>query len=103
MDLLQKLNDYRTNGISDNYTERINDKVVLKVKFQQGGTADNERNGVFIEDLLIAAHARLNGYNKEFPSRENSLALTNIEQAILWLIARKAERDYRGVYGKEVK
>lgn len=54
-------------------------------------------------DLLIAAHARLNGYNKEFPSRENSLALTNIEQAILWLIARKAERDYRGVYGKEVK
>jgi hypothetical protein len=29
------------------------------------------------------------------------LALTKIEEAILWLTARKEEREYRGVYGTE--
>ena len=57
--------------------------------FHVGGTATTERNGVFIEDLLIVAHARLNAFNKQLPSRENSLALTKIEEAIMWLANRK--------------
>lgn len=100
---LEKLNDTRKDGVAQHYTERINDKVVLDVVFQSGGTATTEKNGVFIEDLLIVAYAKLDEFNKHLPSRENSLALTKIEEAILWLTARKAERDYRGVYGTEEK
>lgn len=103
MSLLTKLYQYRDNGVADRYTEKIDGKEVLKVKFQTGGTATTERNGVFIEDLLIVAHAKLNEYNQKFPCRENSLALTKIEEAMQWLVARKEEREYRGVYGKDEK
>ena len=100
---VEKMIDYKKNGVDNHYTESINGKKVLDVKFQSGGTATNERNGVFVEDLLIVALAKLNEYNDKFASRENSIAITNIEQAILWLHARKEERKYRGVYGKEEK
>jgi len=102
-DALKELNEYREHGVSDEFTKSINDKEVLKVKFQTGGTATTERNGVFIEDLLVLAYAKLNQFNQHMPSRENSLALTKIEEAILWLTARKVEREHRGVYGTENK
>ena len=100
-DALQQLNDSLTYGVSDHYQRNINGKTVLDVKFQTGGTATTERNGVFIEDLLIVAYVKLDEYNKGLPSRENSLALNKIEEAILWLTARKAECEHRGVYGTE--
>ena len=102
-DALKLLNEHRASSVADHYQQVINDETVLDVKFQTGGTATTERNGVFIEDLLIVAYAKLNEYDKQLPSRENSLALTKIEEAILWLTARKAERDFRGVYGTEEK
>jgi|GEM_PF-799604 len=83
--------------------ETVGGKEVLRIKFQTGGTATTERNGVFIEDLLIVAYAKLAGYNRELPCRENSVALTKIEEAIMWLANRKAEREARGVYGTEEK
>lgn len=88
---------------ADEYTESIDGKEVLKIKFQTGGTADNPRNGVFIEDLLIVAHLKLSSYNEKFPCRENSLALTKIEESLQWLTSRKADREARGVYGKDEK
>lgn len=100
---LEKLNDARAHGVGDHYTESINDKPVLEVKFQTGGTATTEKNGVFIEDLLIVAYAKLDEYQKALPCRENALALTKIEESLHWLHARKTEREYRGVYGKEEK
>lgn len=100
---LKELNQLRQFGVADEYTKKIDGKEVLKVKFQVGGTADNPRNGVFIEDLLSLAYAKLSEYNSKFPSRENSLALTKIEESILWLTARKVERENRGVYGKDIK
>ena len=89
--------------LADDYTIKIDDKEVLHVKFQSGGTATTDKNGVFIEDLLIVAYAKLDGYNKKLPSRENSLALTKIEEALQWLTSRKVAREVRGVYGTEEK
>lgn len=86
---------------ADEYSEGINDKEVLKVKFQTGGTATTERNGIFIEDLIILATLKLEQYNKAFPCRENSLAITKLEESLQWLTSRKADREARGVYGKD--
>jgi len=94
---------FQAGAPADDFTQKINDKEVLHVKFQTGGTATTERNGVFIEDLLIVAHAKLAYYNRQLPSRENSLALTKIEEALQWLNARKVERTVRNVYGTESK
>ena len=87
----------------DEVSLNIGGKEVLRVKFQTGGTATTERNGVFIEDLLIVAYSKLADYNRGLPCRENSLALTKIEEAIMWLANRKVERESRGVYGTEEK
>ena len=100
---IKKLHETVRAGVPDHYIETINNKPVLDIQFQVGGTAATERNGVFIEDLLIVAYAKLNAFNKQLPSRENSIALTKIEEAIMWLHNRKTERELRGVYGAENK
>lgn len=98
--LIEMISDNQT---TDHYIEKINDKKVLEIKFQTGGTATKEKNGIFIEDLLIVAYAKLKEYNDQIPCRENSIALAKIEESILWLTKRKLERKYRGVYGTENK
>lgn len=98
--LIEMVSDEQT---ADHYIEKINDKKVLEIKFQTGGTATTEKNGIFIEDLLIVAYAKLKEYNDQLPCRENSIALTKIEESILWLTKRKLDREYRGVYGTENK
>ena len=90
---LEELHNELNRGTpGDEVSLNIGGKEVLKIKFQTGGTATTEHNGVFIE---------LAGYNRELPCRENSVALTKIEEAIMWLANRKAEREARGVYGTE--
>lgn len=96
---LEKFNEYKHFGIDDRYTESVNNKKYLDIRFQDGSMAANGKNGALIEDVLIVAYAKLNEYNQELPSRYSSLALTNIEEAILWLTARRAEREYRQVDG----
>ncbi len=89
---------------ADDFTQKgENGEEWLHVKFQSGGTADNPRNGIFIEDLLITAYLKLSSYQDKFPCRENALALTKIEESLQWLTARKADREARGVYGKDEK
>lgn len=100
-DALNKLIESTRHGVDDHYTESINDKVVMDIKFQTGGTATTEKNGVFIEDLIIVARAKLGEFQQEFPCRENAVALTKLDEAIHWLHHRKEERTSRGVYGKE--
>lgn len=67
------------------------------------GLLRQKKNGIFIEDLLIVAYAKLKEFNNQIPCRENSIALTKIEESILWLAKRKIERESRGVYGTENK
>jgi len=88
---------------ADNYTEKIDGKEVLHVKFQTGGTATTPRNGVFIEDLIVLTILKLESYQKAFPCRENALAITKLEESLQWLTSRKADREARGVYGKDEK
>nr|DAP29458.1 MAG TPA: hypothetical protein [Caudoviricetes sp.] len=98
---LKKLFSIVGHGIEDRCIQEINGRRVLDIKFQTGGTASTERNGIFIEDLLIIAQAKLSEYNKQLPCRENQLAMDKIDEAILWLTYRKTEREHRGVYGTE--
>ena len=93
-------NTLRCGVPADEYSQSINDKEVLKIIFE---SSEGKCDGVSIEDLLTVAYAKLASYNRELPCRENSVALTKIEEAIMWLANRKAEREARGVYGTEEK
>lgn len=56
-------------------------------------------NGMTIEAVLEAVIDRIKLYNEKVPCRENSLAITNAEQALMWLERRTKDRIARGVEG----
>lgn len=57
-------------------------------------------NGAFVEGVIEAARQRIEWYNANgFACRENSLAITKLEEALHWLNARTARREAAGVEG----
>jgi len=74
----------------------------IKIKFQLGPVKEFGVNGCQITDVVRILIDRLNGFNREgapFRCRENSLAITMLEEALHWLSHRKADREARGVEG----
>jgi hypothetical protein len=77
-------------------------KASLFIKFQSGPISQHGQNGVQIEDVLEEAVTRLRFVNGLMSCRENSVALTHIETALLWLNKRTAERRKQGVEGRHL-
>lgn len=59
-------------------------------------------DGTTNEELLAVILDRLNFLNAKFPCRENALAITNIQQGLLWLNERTRQRVARNVEGKQI-
>lgn len=97
-DYLKNALMFKEYGVSDKYTESIDNGVrnrrTLSIKF-----ATLDEDGTTVEDLLAVAIGKLNEYNKEVPSRETSLAITKLEEALLWLHYRTVDRTRRNVEG----
>ena len=70
------------------------------IDFQHGPVKENGVNGITSEALLAIILHRLRILNTNFPCRENSLAITNIEQGLMWLEQRTRDRLNRGVEGQ---
>lgn len=85
---------FKEHGIDDRYTEGINGEPTLDIKF-----ATLDEDGTTVEDLIAVAIGKLSMYNKEVPSRETSLAITKLEEALLWLHYRTVDRTQRGIEG----
>lgn len=77
----------------------------LSVQWQSEplGNPPTAPNGAFVEELIEAARQRLGFYqtaaNYMFYCQENALALTRLEEAAMWLRARRENRGARGVQG----
>ncbi len=71
-----------------------------EIHFQHGTIPENGVNGVTNEAVLDLLAMRLRALNQSFPCRENSLAITKIEEARLWLQERTRIREDQGVEGK---
>lgn len=71
----------------------------FNIKFQDGTVSENGQNGLQVEEALRQCVDRLNEYQSELPCRENAIAITHIETAILWLNKRTQDRVSRGVEG----
>ncbi len=72
-----------------------------EISFQLGPVLESGVNGLTSEALLAILVHRTKFINKKFPCRENSIAITNMEQALMWLEKRTADRLERGVEGKD--
>ena len=74
--------------------------MLANIHFQEGPIKECGINGVCNEDLIAMVITRLEHFQKsEFACRENALAITNLEQAMLWLRKRTMGRENRGVEG----
>jgi hypothetical protein len=60
-------------------------------------------DGTTNEELLVVLLNRLNYLNGKFPCRENSIAITKLDEALLWLNKRTADRVARNVEGTNNK
>ena len=81
------------------------DEPIATIKFQHGPRRDPDSTpGVLDTDLLEIVRDRLIGFQSgEFACRENALALTHIEDALLWMDKRVRDRTKRGVLGTNQK
>jgi len=76
----------------------------LFIEWQNGplgrGEERQQPNGAFVETVIAAALQRIVFYqNSKFACRENSLAITKLEEALHWLDARTRRRERCGVEG----
>lgn len=76
------------------------DKELVSVDFQCGPIKESGVNGCCNEDLIAMVIERLNGFqNSEFKCRENAVAITKLEEGLMWLRKRTTDREIRNVEG----
>ena len=71
----------------------------LSVSIQRGPVKEKGVNGCQIDDVIVFAREFITNLNLEFPCRENSLVITKLEEAEMWLDRRRKDRERRGVEG----
>ena len=80
----------------------------MKIEWQDGplgrGADRKPASGAFVETILAAAKQRLEFYqtasNGKYACRENAMAITKLDEALMWLDKRTKDREDRGVEGE---
>ena len=84
------------------YAEPV-EETLCEIHFQEGPIKECGVNGVCNEDLLNIVIDRLEHFqDSEFKCRENAMAITKLEEALLWLRKRTMSREQRGVEGTHI-
>ena len=93
---------YQQDGV---FTANFSDKRThLRVQFQNGAIKEAGVNGISQEALLAIVIDRLRSFQAgPFACRDNAVALTKLEEALMWLQKRTRERMARGVEGTNQK
>lgn len=118
---MRKLNDHKVNPLNDKLEIRVVDEpgagganhvyevdtppvegqyAGVRIHFQNGPINENGINGITQEVLLAIVADRLRSFQAgPYACRENAVALTHVETAMLWLHKRTWDRMARGVEG----
>jgi hypothetical protein len=68
-------------------------------KEQEGDKFVTIDNGTTNEEVLAVLIDRMQYLNTKAPCRENSIVITKLEESLMWLNKRTADRKKRGVEG----
>lgn len=71
----------------------------VEFTIQSGPIKEYGVNGVQIDDVIEWVKEKIEGFNKAFPCRENSMIITKLDEALLWSAKRKLDREKRNVEG----
>jgi hypothetical protein len=78
--------------------------LMSSISFQEGPIKEVGVNGLTNEILMMMVLARLRAFQKgPFSSRYNAMAITHLEESLMWLNRRTDDRIARGVEGKNEK
>lgn len=71
----------------------------ISFNIQNGPVKKHGINGCQVDTIIEAAKLIVEGLNKNFPCRENSQCITKLDEALMWSLKRKMDREKRGVEG----
>lgn len=121
---MRELTSHKVNGLNDALTIEVLDEPgqgnachhykitpnaltecqACHIHFQNGLIQEFGVNGISVEALLAIVEDRLLGFQSgQFACRENAVALTKLQECMMWLQKRTRERVARGVEGTSVK
>lgn len=79
-------------------------KIGCRISFQNGPIKEAGINGITGEALMAIQIDRLRSFQAgPYACRENAIALTKLEEALMWLQRRTVNRIKRGVEGTHEK
>lgn len=83
----------------NNFVYVRHDVNSISFTIQNGPVGENGLNGCQVDTIIETAKIMIEGLNEQFPCRENSCAITKLEEALHWLEHRRKNRSARGVEG----
>lgn len=121
--LMRELTSHKVNGLNEvlkievldepgpgnachkySVTPTVGNAIGCLIEFQNGPLQENPPNGLSNESLLAIVEDRLFGFQAgEYACRENAIALTHVQDAMMWLQKRTRDRMARGVEGTSAK
>ena len=64
---------------------------MISFKIQDGPIKENGHNGCQVDEVIATAKLIIEGLNAKFPCRENSMVITKLDEALMWLQKRSVE------------
>jgi len=94
-------NDSSKWGVGRHCFIKINhDDGFISFRVQDGPIKEVGVNGCQVDTIIEAAKMIIEGLNKQFPCRENAMVIAKLDEALLWSMKRKIDRERRGVEGE---
>jgi hypothetical protein len=96
---------YKITSTVPSLPDGVYETLETEIQFQNGARKElNSIHGILDTDLLEIVRHRLQCFQQgEFATRENAIALTHIEEALLWMNKRVEDRIERNVLGTNNK
>lgn len=83
-------------------TEESGESPFQEVIFYKMTPDGRKMQGTTLEEMIRVSIERLSDLNNRFSCRENSVAITKLEEALMWLNKRTENRIARGIEGKHL-
>lgn len=80
-----------------------NDVNSVSFTLQNGPIKEVGKNGCQVDEIIGVAKAILEGLNKQYPCRENAIAIIKLDEALHWMEHRRKDREKRQVEGTSQK